>query len=131
MRRKVLKAELGRLEFRPVLADVASWATVINLEVFGGRLDLQSISFTVKPIRGKAWGLCHWYVDHSIEIVLGEKFPSKAIFLNVLAHELVHAYQLQNGLPHGHGPSFWSWKAKFKQNGLHLAETIGAEEKWR
>jgi hypothetical protein len=115
-KRKRLKKELAHVRHYPKLSECKYWIEVINVEVFNNALD--PVQIEVRRLRG-AWGQ---YNDKSNTITLTNWFPSKEIFLNVLAHELIHAYQNAYGEPLGHGPSFWQWKKRFKNNGLYLSE---------
>jgi hypothetical protein len=53
-------------------------------------------------------------------------FPNKRIFIDVLAHEMVHLYQFLHASPPfsyrsvSHGKSFHAWKNTFEKYGLKL-----------
>lgn len=64
------------------------------------------------------WG---FYEDEEAYLVMNDIFPSKNLFLNVLAHEMIHACQYQQGQIVNHGKAFWEWRKKFRYNGLSLA----------
>ena len=113
-RKRRLKAELVREKYHTKHADCIIWYDTINEEIFDG--SLLNVSIVIRRLRG-TWGS---YQNNTIELT--NWFPSKEIFLNVLAHEMIHVYQAQNEQPLGHGPSFWKWKKKFKSNGLFLSE---------
>lgn len=91
------------------------WFSIINDEIFGNKL--APVALCVRRLRGM-WG---FFEDEENYLAVNETFPSKNLFLNVLAHEMVHAYQYQQGLAVNHGKTFWEWRKKFKSNGLTLA----------
>ena len=45
-------------------------------------------------------------------------YRSKKMFVEVLAHEMVHHYQALHNEPVGHGPSFYRWRDKLNKKGL-------------
>lgn len=62
---------------------------------------------------------------------LNNRFPSMKYFLDILAHEMIHLYQIQYEAPekhngrwpkqYGHGKSFEKWRPKFEKLGLAFA----------
>jgi hypothetical protein len=125
-----LWAELTAHEFYPNIAICNVWFSIINDEVFNNKL--KPIDFKVQRLRGR-WG---YQTDDPPLVVLTDVFPSKNLFLNVLAHEMIHVWQYQQQIDElygpsywksekreAHGPSFWKWEKKFKRNGLALAES--------
>jgi predicted SprT family Zn-dependent metalloprotease len=47
-------------------------------------------------------------------------FYNEKVFVEILAHEMIHLFQYQFHEPLGHGPSFWLWRDNFKLKGLTL-----------
>lgn len=64
------------------------------------------------------WG---YYEDEEAHLALNDWYPSKNLFLNILAHEMVHVHQHQTGVVVNHGKTFWEWRKRFRLNGLSLA----------
>ena len=61
----------------------------------------------------------------SLELHFNIKMPDKRFFIEVLAHEMVHKWQLEINLDTGsHNKHFYSWKQTFKENGLILTRTV-------
>lgn len=107
-----LKKELLLQKFYPTKEITDEWFDIINDEIFNN--ELSKCEIIIRRLRGD-WG----YFDGSL--VLTDKFPSKAFFLNILAHEMIHAYQHQFGEKDHHGASFWAWEPRFKKYGLYLS----------
>ena len=114
-RNRRLKDELRAHRFYPTVAACNVWFSIINDEVFGNRL--VPVTLVVRRLRG-IWG---YYREEPSELVVTDSFPSKNLFLNILAHEMVHAFQHQTGTIVNHGKSFWEWRKRFSRNGLLLA----------
>ena len=110
---KRLLAELKAHKFYPTEDACHVWFSIINDEIFDNKLS--PVSFSIYGLKG-IWG----YYDSGV-VSLNVQYPSKNLFLNILAHELIHAYQDQQGLSINHGKSFWGWRKKFFRNGLSLA----------
>jgi predicted SprT family Zn-dependent metalloprotease len=109
-----LLSELKAHKFFCTVEACNYWFSIINDEVFSNRLE--PVTIEVRKLRG-AWGLYY----HEGLLVLNDVFHSKNLFLNVLSHEMIHAYQHQKGLEINHGKTFWLWRKKFASNGLSLA----------
>ena len=106
--------------------DVARyWFKVINRQVFDNALMPFSAIYVRRML--KVWA--HVSYDEEIksppmELHMHMKFPNKTFFINVLAHEMVHKWQLEINLDTGnHNKHFYSWKQTFNENGLNLART--------
>lgn len=113
-----LIAELRAHKFYPTLDACNLWFSITNDEVFSNKL--VPITFSIKRLRG-SWGYYDADKGENGTLILTTWFSSKELFLNVLAHEMVHVYQHQFNQPIGHGKSFWEWRKRFKRNGLTLA----------
>lgn len=120
--RKMLKSlEYDEGKFRPTVDDMQLWFNVLNKTIFGNKLkpfDKMSIS---KP--RKAHALFLYYPgekEKGNELKMSMVFESKKLFVEILAHEMVHLFQYQYNEPLGHGPSFWVWRDNFKLKGLTL-----------
>ena len=77
----------------------------INQEVFDGLLAFEDIDSVEVEFLDTEWGYC---VDEDGEIVLGitDEFPTRADFMNTLAHEMIHLFQITNSLKVNHGVAF-------------------------
>lgn len=107
--------------FYPTEADVTSWFNTINSYIFDEQLTPFE-NIVIKRTH-KIWA-CVMYCDEKktpISIRMNMKFPNKMHFVNVLAHEMVHKWQLEIKHDTGcHNKHFFSWRPKFNENGLDL-----------
>ena len=51
---------------------------------------------------------------------MSKVYKCEKLFVEVLAHEMIHHFQNLNDEPLGHGPTFWAWRDNFKLRGLTL-----------
>ena len=112
--------------FKPSKRNVTLWFNHINRDIFNSQLT--PFSKIVLKNMGDWWA-CVSYDDEikspPIELHLHTKFESKMQFINVLAHEMVHKWQLDiNGDTANHNRHFYSWREKFTENGLLLTRKI-------
>jgi len=97
------------------------WFHILNHILFDDQLVL-NFEFKIKDYTySNALAVC--YSDtytRVFDVRMNSEYENKIIFLNSLAHELVHVWQLQNNQSWNHGPSFFQWKKKFSKNGFKL-----------
>ena len=136
--KKALDRRKNLKKFTPTIEQCQSWFGILNRGMFGGNLIEPTI--TVRSMKFD-WGLCiadwdnrkcragrfnqrvipyHVPIDYRIE--LHNKFPRWKDFIETLAHEMVHLYQMQvwNDPYSNHNANFYSWKNYFKQHNLQL-----------
>ena len=138
--KKALDRRKNVKHFTPTVEQCQSWFRILNRGMFGGHLIEPKL--TVRRMMYD-WGLCvaDWdnrkcragtfnqrvipyhlgdHIEYKIE--LHNKFPRWKDFIETLAHEMVHLYQMQvwNDPYSNHNANFYSWKNTFKQHGLKL-----------
>ena len=137
--KNALKKRAHIKAYRPSLPVAQSWFRTLNRGLFGGRLIEPPIH--IGRLMGD-WGRCcaNWdnrktrrgtynqkvipydktKIEYSIE--LHSKFPSWKDFIETLAHEMVHLYQMQvmEDPYANHNQNFYSFKSRFKTHGLAL-----------
>lgn len=114
-------------EFKVTETEFWYWFNILNEEVFGGVVPKPDVMEIGDLEDNKNWA----YVLHSkfhntmiVGLYVRKIYPHKAFFINVLAHEMVHIWQLKvNGDTGSHNKHFFSWKNKFKQFGLDLKKS--------
>ena len=137
--KNALKKRAHIKAYRPSLPVAQSWFRTLNRGLFGGRLIEPPIH--IGRLMGD-WGRCcaNWdnrktrrgtydqkvipydiaEITYSLE--LHSKFPSWKDFIETLAHEMVHLYQMQvmEDPYANHNQNFYSFKSRFKMHGLAL-----------
>ena len=137
--KNALKKRAHIKAYRPSLPVAQSWFRTLNRGLFGGRLIEPPIH--IGRLMGD-WGRCcaNWDnrktrkgtynqriipydradIEYSLE--LHSKFPSWKDFIETLAHEMVHLYQMQvmEDPYANHNQNFYSFKSRFKTHGLAL-----------
>ncbi len=111
--------------YRPTLPVAQSWFRTLNRGLFNGRL--------VEPVMcvkrlAHDWGRCiarvipYKKADIEYTIELHSKYPKWKDFIETLAHEMVHLYQMQvmEDPYSNHNDNFYGFKTKFKRLGLKL-----------
>ena len=125
--------------YKPTLPVAQSWFRTLNRGLFNGRLTEPEVY--VKRL-AHDWGRCiaNWdnrkaragtydqrvipyeKTDIDYKLELHCKFPKWKDFIETLAHEMVHLYQMQvmEDPYSNHNKNFYSFRSKFKQHGLAL-----------
>ena len=107
--------------YYPTKPKVIHWFNKINCEIF----DLQLTPFENITINRMhkcwAWVMPHFEKNTTFSLRMHMKFHNKLHFVNVLAHEMVHKWQMEINLDSGnHNKHFFSWRPIFTENGLDL-----------
>lgn len=109
------------LVYETTTRDAELWYRILNKEIFNNRLP--PTGFDIRW-RRKQWACFVSYANVDLcYIALNKRYPSKQMFVEVLAHEMVHFYQrLTYGysFEEWHGQSFFYWQDRFERKGLRL-----------
>jgi len=122
---KVMKT-VDNMPYETTLRDCREWFEVINNELFKGKLPPVD-EIDIRWRRGT-----HAYYEYAIKpkcknhtsIKMNKRYSSKQMFVEILAHEMVHHWQYVMGHNDSHGKSFNSWKGPFGRKGLVLCEKV-------
>lgn len=120
--RKMLK-ELSHTtcKFKPKKKDIIKWFDILNEQIFGKKL---SIFGKIKITKLENYhALFHYFSrkdNEPTELEMNKTFKNEKLFVEILAHEMIHLFQYQYNEPLGHGPSFWVWSDIFTLKGLKL-----------
>ena len=137
--KKALEKRKNIKSFTPTVEQCQSWFRTLNRTIF--RKHLEEPTFVVRGMR-LDWGICiadwdnrkcrkgtfnqdlipyHVPIDYRIE--LHNKFPTWKDFIETLAHEMVHLYQMTwlKDPYSNHNSNFYAWRAKFNASGLNLS----------
>ena len=125
--------------YKPTPLVAAHWFSKLNTLLFNSRLG--RVHIEIKNLHHD-WGRCvaNWdnrktpkgrfdqrVIPHHIPvdfyIQLHRKFPSWKDFIETLAHEMVHLYQMTwlKDPYSNHNKNFFAWRNKFERAGLNLA----------
>ena len=144
--RKQLKVKLqntatrykNKVGYKPTAVQAYHWFRVINRGLFNSRLPM--VDITIKKLH-KDWGRCvaNWdnrktpkgkfdqrkipyHIDVEFYIELHCKFPTWKDFIETLAHEMVHLYQMSvmKDPYSNHNENFYAFREKFSKVGLRL-----------
>lgn len=113
-------------KFRPKQEDIETWFIILNEQIFGNKLK------PFNKIRVKRLHRTHAFFNYwskadlkqgkpnEVSLEMHCVFDSKKLFVEILAHEMIHHFQHSYNEPLGHGPSFTVWRDNFKLKGLTL-----------
>ena len=101
----------------------------INREVFNNELYNFRCVSTYKYEKSGHWAIClgSTCVDKGekfCNLKIAEEFPNRQIFLNILAHEIIHLYQWTVLGHMNHGPTFHEWANIFDERGIEILEEV-------
>ncbi len=115
-----------KVPYYPTETDTEIWFGIINHYIFDNQLTPFG-KIVIKRIRGRWADVLHddpVKIDR-IELHMHMKFTDKLLFVNALAHEMVHKWQLEINQDSGwHNKHFFSWRQKFNENGLNLSRSL-------
>lgn len=90
----------------------------LNNQMFDGLLDMSAITLEVDPLDTE-WGYCVNEDDGEIYLGITDEFPTLQLFKAVMAHEMIHLFQIDSGWKVGHDHVFERF-ATWAQNNLIL-----------
>lgn len=107
---------------------VKYWWRQLNYAVFNGKLKYPK-EIIVARTRG-----CYAFVqgvdDKRVILKIAPKFVTGKMFLSILVHEMVHAWERQH-YPHwGHGKRFLMWRGPIKRKTTLPLEVTTHEQFW-
>jgi hypothetical protein len=116
---KSLKNEKGK--YRPTMDELNLWFDILNATIFGNKLKPFDKLHIGRPHNAHALFL-YWpgEKEKGNQLKMNKVYDNKKLFVEILAHEMIHLFQFQYDEPLGHGPSFWVWRDNFNLKGLTL-----------
>ena len=109
------------IEYSPDINDVMKWHKIFNKEIFKNRCP--KFNSIVIRKRRDTWGECYGHQCEEYFALNIERFyGSLTNFLQILAHEMIHAIEYNEQGKMAHGQFFWSWKNKLAKKGLELKD---------
>lgn len=125
-KRYVSRASEKNEPFSPTPRQVSRAYTIINRCLFDDQLKRPKLQVRYMA---DAYGMCYGILDDGKEpvtkpycerIVMTNRFRSKRHFIETLAHEMVHQYQVEKLNRMDHGQTFWAWAEKFDRYNIKL-----------
>lgn len=120
--RKLLKElKSDNIVYRPTVKETRRWFDILNEQIFGNKLEyIECIK--VKRLKDAHAYFNYWpkHEEQDPEIDMNYKYQDKKMFVEILAHEMIHYFQYSFDEPLGHGPTFWAWRDNLKLKGLTL-----------
>lgn len=122
---------INRRGTEPVVVTTALckyWWRILNIAVFNDSLHM------VREVEvSRTRGVYAWIsgIDESqryTKMKIQEQFPSRFLFLNVLVHEMVHAWEFHHHRTMGHGKRFHGWQDKIWKY-VHLDLQVSFNQK--
>jgi len=124
--KKLLKADITPKgeEYVSNIKDCKKWFRILNEELFNN--ELPQVPFEFKWLR-----VCWAYYEYWPRtpgkpeiIIIHKKYPSYKLFVECLAHEMIHHWQYMNlgWRKVDHGDEFLEWSKKAKRIGLRIGE---------
>ena len=107
-------------KFRPTIADCREAFRNINRNVFNGELKMPSF----RLVYTKAfWGECQGVLNDQtqVKMKINKSFLSKRLFINTMAHEMVHQWEWLNNENMTHGPQFFLWRDQLANYNITLS----------
>lgn len=124
--RKLLKKEAlpSGMGFVSTEEECKKWFDILNTELFNK--ELPRIPFEYKWLR-KCWAYYQYFPrtpGRKESIIMHKKYPTHRLFVESLAHEMVHHWQhtYLGWKKVDHGDEFLDWCKKAKSIGLRIGE---------
>jgi hypothetical protein len=123
-KRKLKTLEYSKVKYKPTVEVAWEWFHILNEQIFGGMLEpVDKIFLSNHKMYGDVYAL--YYYNHKkrnqpSSISVCKTFASEKMFVEILAHEMIHHFQYTYDEPLGHGPTFLAWRENFKLKGLKL-----------
>jgi hypothetical protein len=124
--KKLLKAETTShdAQYDTTTEDCERWFDVLNEELFDN--ELPRVPFQFKWLR-VCWAYYEYFPrssDSAEKIIMHKRYPSKRLFVECLAHEMIHHWQYQKlgWRKVDHAEEFLDWCRKAKSIGLRIGE---------
>ena len=107
-------------KFRPTISDCREIWRNINRNVFNNELKMPSF----RLVYTKAfWGECQGVLEDQaqVKMKINKSFLSKRLFINTMAHEMVHQWEWLVNENMTHGPQFFLWRDQLANYNITLS----------
>ena len=111
--------------FYPTVRDIEEWFVILNRHIFENQLKRFDRVYirTYNEFHALYQG---WEEDGKTmtQLEMCKYWENKKVFVEILAHEMIHLYQDQHNEPVDHGPTFRRWRERFIKNGLKFRKEM-------
>lgn len=109
------------IKFRPKIGDIKEWFDILNEQIFSNKLSPLT-EMRVCKLEGFHGVFLYWNKseEQEPELEMHKVFKSKKLFVEILAHEMIHYFQYTHDEPVTHGSTFVAWRENFNLKGLTL-----------
>jgi hypothetical protein len=109
-------------KFCPTIADCREAFRNINRNVFNNELKMPS--FRLVYTRA-FWGECQGVENDTTQVrmKINKSFLSKRLFINTIAHEMVHQWEWLTNENMTHGPQFFLWREQLAKYNITLSRS--------
>lgn len=128
-----IKNHLKNREHEPVTvtpALVKYWWRIFNCALFDNKLNPPN-SILCRNFKDGYYGWCIGDPSKGdiVDIGIKSNMPSRKLMLTTIAHEMIHQWQIANGINNAHNMQFYGWRFKLMKLGLPLRTWIDNGEK--
>ena len=99
------------------------WFDILNECVFGNKLPFFDKVFIDKQRKHNAL-FCYDKETKENDLMLNTHYKNEKVFVLVMAHEMIHLFQLMYDEPLGHGVAFFIWKENLQIHKIILSKEI-------
>ena len=109
-------------KFKPTIQDCREIFNNINRQVFNGELKMPNFRLVYSK---EYWGECIGNIDDNSKctIKINKSFLSRRLFINTLAHEMVHQWEWLTNEDMTHGRQFFQWRKEMEKYGIILSRS--------
>lgn len=112
------------INYRPTVEDSWEWFHILNKQIFDNLLEPVEKIFISDHVKyGDVYALYYYNMKKRGEpskISVCRSFRNEKMFVEILAHEMIHHFQYTYDEPVGHGPTFFAWRENLQLKGLKL-----------
>lgn len=107
-------------KFCPTIADCREAFKNINRNVFNNELNMPSFRLIYTKC---FWGECTGVENDTTRVTMkiNKSFLSKRLFINTMAHEMVHQWEWLTNENMTHGPQFFLWRNTLAKYNITLS----------
>lgn len=114
--------------YKPTVRSVRRAYTQLNRLLFQNQLPpSRQIVIKINYVGRSWWAYCRYQKNLGFKIRLRPRYVSRAFFLSILGHEMVHIHEYINYSAMTHGSKFFRFREVFERHGLELKKIYRAE----